>query len=205
MCSAASGEAIVLNLATLDLEQTRLEGNLVALRPWAPSDSGEMLAALDESRAEFFPWVRFALDLHSQDDCAGYIVRNRVEWLLGTRYSFAVEDCAGRRCVGGLDLFTRSENRRVYSIGYWLRTSAVGHGYMRDAVRVATGTALGALRAERLEIMCDARNRRSAAIPETLGYTYEGSLRNWTRAPDGTLAAMSVYARIPSDPPIPST
>jgi RimJ/RimL family protein N-acetyltransferase len=184
-----------------------LQSARVLLRPWTLDDAPELLAALDESREHFFPWLRFASRLRTLDDCRDHIVRGMADRLRGEAYSFAIvappnlappNDASS--LVGGIDLFQRDLIAGGYSIGYWLRLGATGQGYMTAAVRLVTAYALDELRANRVEIMCDVRNTGSAAVAERLGFAREGGLRDLRRAPDGRLATMLVYSLIPSDP-----
>jgi RimJ/RimL family protein N-acetyltransferase len=49
-------------------------------------------------------------------------------------------------------------------------------------------------------IRCDARNTRSAAVAERLGFVREAHLRNEARSTDGELRDTLVFSLIPSDP-----
>jgi RimJ/RimL family protein N-acetyltransferase len=178
-----------------------LRGARLTLRPLAPDDAAELLAALDESRERFAPWLRFPNRLRTVADCRDHIVCAQADWLLGDLYGFGVRDAATDRLLGGVDLFRRERDAGGYSIGYWLRTGAEGRGCMSAAVRLVTRFAFERIRASRVEIRCDAHNARSAAVAERLGFAREGALRNLNRAPDGTLATMLVFARVPDDPP----
>jgi RimJ/RimL family protein N-acetyltransferase len=181
-------------------EAAILRGSRVTLRQFVPDDAAEMLAALDESRERFSPWLRFPNRLRTVADCRDHIVRAQADWLLGDLYGFGVREAATDRLLGGVDLFRRERDAGGYSIGYWLRSSAEGRGCMSAAVRLVTRFAFERVGASRVEIMCDARNARSAAVAERLGFVREGALRNLNRAPDGTLATMLVFARVPTDP-----
>jgi RimJ/RimL family protein N-acetyltransferase len=83
-------------------------------------------------------------------------------------------------------------------IGYWLRTSHVGKGYMAEAVRVIARMALEQLKMQRVEIRCDERNARSRRVAELAGFKLEGIFRNEARETD-TIRNTCVYSRIPSD------
>jgi RimJ/RimL family protein N-acetyltransferase len=66
-------------------------------------------------------------------------------------------------------------------IGYWVRTSMTGQGYITEAVRTLTRFAFDVLGACRLEIRCDERNERSAGVARRAGFVLEGVLRNERR------------------------
>ena len=49
---------------------------------------------------------------------------------------------------------------------------------MTEATEAITNFAFTELNAKRVEIRCDTRNTKSRAIPERLGFTLEGILKN---------------------------
>ena len=55
-----------------------------------------------------------------------------------------------------------------------------------------------------MEIRCDPRNERSAAVPRRLGYTLDATLRANARGPDGEMRDTQVWALLrgefPSSP-----
>jgi len=58
----------------------------------------------------------------------------------------------------------------VLEIGYWLRTSQTGHGYMTAAVDALARVALALPGIERVALRHDAGNSRSAAVAERAGF-----------------------------------
>jgi RimJ/RimL family protein N-acetyltransferase len=175
-------------------------GARVVLRPLALEDAPALLEALEESREHFRPWLGFAERVGTLDTCRDYIVHAQVRWLRGEHYSYGLFDPASGRLLGGTDLVCRDPAVGCFSIGYWLRAGPEGHGYMSEAVRLVTRRAFDELGANRVAILCDVRNVRSAAVAERLGFRREGTLRGMLRARDGTLATMLLFARIPADP-----
>jgi RimJ/RimL family protein N-acetyltransferase len=106
--------------------------------------------------------------------------------------------------LGGLGLHVRSWEIGFFEIGYWLRASAEGRSYMREAVSLLVRFAARDLLASRLEIRCDARNKRSAGVAESLGFTREGLLRNNLLTPTGEMRDTLVFGLIPGDPAWPA-
>jgi ribosomal-protein-serine acetyltransferase len=82
-------------------------------------------------------------------------------------------------------------------IGYWVRTSMQGQGYITEAVRALTEFALNTLDMLRVEIRCNARNVRSAAVAERAGYTLEARLHHYERDVGGELRDTLIYAKFP--------
>lgn len=84
-------------------------------------------------------------------------------------------------------------------IGYWLRPDVEGRGFVSEMVKLMTGFAFAHLKAERIEIRCDAVNTRSAAVPRRLGFKEEALLRASRRNVDGTLSDTLVFAKTRAD------
>jgi RimJ/RimL family protein N-acetyltransferase len=62
-------------------------------------------------------------------------------------------------------------------MSYWLRTPYAGQGYMTEAAQKLVHFAFETFNLCRLEIWCDSRNERSAALARRLGFDHEGTIR----------------------------
>lgn len=62
-------------------------------------------------------------------------------------------------------------------IGYWLDQKHMGKGIVTQAVKKLLQIGFGTLNLNKIEIRCAVENTKSRAIPERLGFTYEGELR----------------------------
>lgn len=72
-------------------------------------------------------------------------------------------------------------------IGYWLDKKAEGRGLVIAACRKLIDHAFADLKLERVQIRCAVENIRSRAVPEKLGFSQEGILRQCERLPDRTV------------------
>jgi RimJ/RimL family protein N-acetyltransferase len=108
-------------------------------------------------------------------------------------------DRANGRLLGGSGLTRIDWNIRRFEIGYWLRESEVGQGYVTEAVQVLTRFAFEQLQANRVQIRMNPRNARSRAVPERLGFIYEGCLRNEFPDAQGNASDTDVFALLPDD------
>jgi ribosomal-protein-serine acetyltransferase len=80
--------------------------------------------------------------------------------------------------------------------GYWIRSSQSGIGLMTEAVNAVTQYALKQLQVKRIAITCDPDNLKSKNIPEKLGYTLEGKLKNHRKKPsNGGIGDTLIYAK----------
>lgn len=67
-------------------------------------------------------------------------------------------------------------NRKA-SIGYWLGEQFQGLGLMTKACKACIDYLFDEQHLHRVEIRCAVENKRSRAIPERLGFTNEGTIR----------------------------
>ncbi len=100
------------------------------------------------------------------------------------------------RWIGGSGLHRIDWDVPRFEIGYWVRASEEGKGYITEAVHAISAFAFEPLRAERVEIRCDALNTRSAAVARRCGYTLEATLRHDCRTPDGDLRDTLIFAML---------
>jgi RimJ/RimL family protein N-acetyltransferase len=82
-------------------------------------------------------------------------------------------------------------------VGYWVRTSRSGNGFIYEAVTAMTAYAFRQLRAVRVELVTDEDNSASRKVAERCQFRLEGILHHERRAPDGTLVNTCIYARLP--------
>jgi ribosomal-protein-serine acetyltransferase len=84
---------------------------------------------------------------------------------------------SGATLVGVIGLHLIDWPNRKTSIGYWVGQEHQGKGLVTSACAVLLDHCFGDLALNRVEIQCAVANRRSCAIPERLGFTREGVLR----------------------------
>jgi ribosomal-protein-serine acetyltransferase len=182
----------------LDIPE-ELSGLRVLLRPLKLRDAGAVWEAVQESRgrlAAWLPWVNAVQSLAAE---RAVIVGMRRRWKLRKDLVVGIFDRATGRYLGGSGLLRIDWDLRIFEVGYFLRTSAEGHGYATETVQLLTRLAFDRLRANRVEIYVDPRNIRSARVPERLGFVLEGMLRRVRAGADGRPADRQVFALIRED------
>jgi RimJ/RimL family protein N-acetyltransferase len=153
-----------------------------------------MNAAIRDSFAELREWMEWAREIPS-------VSESRMQQEHARRKFLAREDLQlilfkGDRIVGGTGLHRIDWDIPRFEIGYWVRTPDQRRGYVTEAVTTLESFAFEALGARRVEIRTDRRNARSRAIPERLGYDFEGVLRNDALHTDRSVRDTAVYAKI---------
>ena len=178
-----------------------LRGPRVVVRPYRLEDADALFAAVAESRQHIWPWMPWGDQHQTVDDSRDFILRTQAKWLLREDMTVGFFEASSERYLGGSGLHPRGWDVPAFEIGYWIRASAEGHGYVAETVRLLADFAFESLGAQRVMIRCDARNTRSAAVAERLGFVREAHLRNEVRThTDSALRDTLVFSLIPSDP-----
>jgi RimJ/RimL family protein N-acetyltransferase len=184
---------------TLIVLPSELRGSRVVLRPYRRDDAEHVFAAIDESRDHLRSWVTWVDNNRTVDDVRDYCIRSQASWLLRTELVLGIFDAASGRYLGGIELHDPDWQLRAFEIGYWLRVSAVGHGYATESTQLLADFALSRLQARRFTLRCSARNDASRRVAERAGFTLEGRLRNARLEPDGSISDELLYAIVPED------
>lgn len=175
----------------------RFETERLIIRAPRAGDGEAVNAAIHESLAELQPWMPWANPPPSPADTEGVLREAAAQWLTRTDLMMTLWRRRDGLFVGGSGLHRIDWSVPRMEIGYWCRTSMAGQGYITEAVRAITALAFEQLGAQRLEIRCEARNTRSAAVAERAGYALEARLHHHMRALDGTLQDTLLFVRFP--------
>ena len=154
-----------------------LADEVVALRPWRPSDAPVVVAALDGD-PEITRWLDQVPQPYGLDEAHAYIAACRRGWEEGTGASFAVLDAADERVLGSLGIRLADLPVGVAEAGYWVAREARGRGAATRALRLAARWILGHEGIERLQLRTDALNVTSQRVAEKAGFRREGVLRS---------------------------
>ena len=174
-------------------------GERVLVRPYRESDAEALFEAMNESREHLRPWMPFADEHQTVEESRNWIIHQMAEWLLRDELMLSIWAQSTGRYLGSTGLHPHNWEIGYFEIGYWLRPSAEGFGYVTEAVQLLTNYALDSLKANRLEIRCDELNVRSAAVPKRLGYVLEGRFRNYISTTDDRLRTTLIFSLIPTD------
>jgi RimJ/RimL family protein N-acetyltransferase len=161
-------------------------------------DAQEIVEAVNESLNELRPWMLWAAQPTTLEVQQSRLRRVMANWL--TREDLGLQLClkGTNTMVGGSGLHRMDWAAGKFEIGYWCRTKFVGQGYITEAVHGITHFAFRHLKANRVEIQCDASNERSTAIAKRCGFLLEGILRNDSRSVNGELRSTLVFSKISS-------
>lgn len=176
----------------------RLLGERIVVRSYTDEDAEELHEAIQESTEHLRPWMPWYNQHATVADTLDYLRRAQAAYLLREDFSLGIFSHEGR-FLGSSGIHVRDWNLPSFEIGYWIRQSEEGKGYITEAASLLTVWAFETHDAKRLIIRCFDRNVRSAAVAERLGYTFEGTMRNLLRDPAGDLVDMRCYSMLPEE------
>ena len=169
------------------------------LRAPRPGDGARLHAAVVESLAELRQWMPWAQEEQSAEATEAYVRQRAADWA-------ARRDLTLHAYLKGADTLVLSSGlhginweARTFEIGYWARTKFVGQGYVTEAVNGITRFAFTHLKANRVEIRCDAQNRRSASVAKRCGFYLEGVLRHDHLGVNGDVRDTIIFSKISPD------
>lgn len=173
-----------------------LAAERIVLRAIRPGWGERVNEAAIESLAELRPWMPWAQSAPSVADSEEWCRRAAGRMLLREELQYGLFRREDELFLGDCGVPRLNWEVMSFEIGYWLRSSCVGRGYMVEAVGCLTQFLQDRLKARRVEIRVDDRNRRSQRVAERAGFDLEGTLRCVGRTMQGGSADMRVYARV---------
>jgi len=173
------------------------ETERLVIRCPRPGDGPVVNRAIVQSLDRFRPWFPWADHAPTVDETEANLRRAQAAFLERTDLRLLLflrgDETA---LVGSSGLHRIKWAVPKFEIGYWATTGFEGKGYITEAVNGIAAFAFDTLGAARVEIECDARNERSAAVARRCGFTQEAHLRNHARDVDGALRDTLVFARV---------
>lgn len=186
------------NPILLDLP-ARLIGDRVVVRPWQAGDGQALFEAVDESREHILPYLPWGPSHESPEATEAMVRRWHANWLTREDMVLAILNHDESHVLGGTGIHRIDWNVSSFEIGYWIRESEHQKGYVTEAVRLVIKMICDYMQPSRIHIRCATSNSRSIAIPQRLGFTHEGTLRNTIRDTQGNLHDIETFSLIPGE------
>ena len=138
---------------------------------------GRLVAANESHLRPWMPWV----DGDRPASQLAFIEGRALPGFAGAD-GFECAIVLGGAIIGAAGVHDVSSRTRRGSIGYWIDAGAQGNGYVTKAVeaivdRCFTVGVFDGEPFERIDVLAEVDNLRSRAVPERLGFTFEGVLR----------------------------
>jgi RimJ/RimL family protein N-acetyltransferase len=169
------------------------------LHQYREEDAELVFEAIEESRAELERWMPWASFIRDAQQLRDDMPRSLEAWDRGEDYGYTIRRREDDRLLGSINYQDPNWAIPRFDLGYWMRTSETGKGYVSEAVRGLVRVAFGRLDATRVQIACDENNTRSVRVAEACGFQYEGRMRHDHRMPNDELISGVYYSLIDTD------
>jgi ribosomal-protein-serine acetyltransferase len=148
----------------------------IDLRLLSEADAAGLFRLVDENRSHLRRWLPWLETSTSVEHTREFIKGTLKRFADFAGFVYAVEFQGSLVGVVGHNSIDKA-NQISYP-GYWLSESHVGRGIMTCAVRALIEHAFAELHLNRIDIRVAVGNQKSQAIPDRLGFTREGVIRD---------------------------
>lgn len=159
-------------------------------------DSVAMFEARRESYAELSKWgtlIWRPLDEMTIEENDHFIKMKQDQFAAHKDIMILAFSSATGRLIGGGGLHKCDWQQRMFSLGYWIRTSEVRKGYATEIAQTLTDYAFQTFSATKLTSPHGDGNAASQKILENIGFQRVSVLKNQYKMGDGTVADDFLY------------
>ncbi|MQR94442.1 GNAT family N-acetyltransferase [Fictibacillus phosphorivorans] len=187
-----------MNPLLLDIPLQLNTKRLILRAPLQFGDEEIVNDAIKGSFNELKAWLSLFQEIPTIEETDILLKNAYINFLKRESFRFLIfEKDGGKDFIGTASLHRIDWDIPKCEIGYWMNTKFCGNGYMTEAVKELVDFGFNHLALKRIEIRCESRNVKSRFIPEKLGFTFEGTLRNDDLSADGSrLTDTCIYSRI---------
>ncbi|WP_175639130.1 GNAT family N-acetyltransferase [Metabacillus schmidteae] len=142
-----------------------------------PRHGNELYKLIDESRDNLGEWLSFPEKTNKVEDTLIFIVRSLKRLSENNGYWAGIWH---NGCIAGSIGFLYIDwSARKTEIGYWLGDEYIGKGLVTKATKRLIDHSFHDLDLRKVEINVSIKNLKSRTIPRRLGFTEEGTIRNF--------------------------
>jgi ribosomal-protein-serine acetyltransferase len=139
--------------------------------------AGELFNLIDGSRESIGKWLSFPEFTNEVQDTKTFIEKSLNRFASNNGYWAGIWHKG--KIAGSIGYLYLDWGNNKTEIGYWLGKDFEGLGLATKACNILIEHAFSELQLNKVEINVATRNIRSKAIPERLGFTKEGTIRNY--------------------------
>lgn len=156
------------------------------------SQAETIYAAVEANREHLRVWLPWVDSSRSPADTLRFLEEMEAKRAAAVTVAYGLWTGASE-LAGIIGMHDISLTNRNLQIGYWVAKAQERRGLISRACEAMLRVAFDTLGMERVEIRCAAGNHRSAAVPERLGFQFEGVLRRSAKL-HGDFVDMRVYS-----------
>ncbi len=121
---------------------------------------------------EWLPWVT---KMETLEHFKEYIATTHDRFSNNHDHAFVI--IQNGDVVGRIGIYNIDSTNHIGAIGYWIGNEFQGKGIVTKSCKTLLNYCFSDLELNRVEIRCATKNFRSQAVPERLGFTKEGIIR----------------------------
>jgi ribosomal-protein-serine acetyltransferase len=142
-----------------------------------PRHAKELYQVINDSRENIGKWLSFPKKTNKVDDSATFIEKSLKRLSENNGYWAGIWHNGS--IAGSIGFLYIDWSAKKTEIGYWLGDRFIGKGLATKAVKQFIDHSFNDLDLRKIEINVASENLKSRAIPERLGFTQEGTIRNY--------------------------
>ncbi|HEU5140747.1 MAG TPA: GNAT family protein [Bacillales bacterium] len=159
-------------------------------------DTKAVFALVDSNRDHLRQWLPWVDDTRNAADSRVFIEGAKKQFAENNGFQVGIWYKGELAGVAGFHEMDWKD--RKTEIGYWLGESFQRNGLMTKTCRALLDHAFGSLELNRVEICCGTGNVKSQGVPERLGFTKEGTIRDNERV-NGRFISHHVFGLLRSE------
>lgn len=142
-----------------------------------PRHAGELYKLISKSRESIGKWLSFPQKTNQVEDSLAFIKSSLNRLSENNGYWAGIWHKG--KIAGSIGFLYIDWDARKTEIGYWLGDEYTGRGLVTKSVNQFIAHSFSDLDLRKIEINVASENSKSRSIPERLGFTQEGIIRNY--------------------------
>ncbi|MGH0792427.1 GNAT family N-acetyltransferase [Bacillus cereus] len=155
---------------------TAFSTNRLIIRIPKPGDELVLYEAICHSISELKPWIKSLQQLPTKETIEALIINYNIQFLRRSTLPYLMFSKITGEFIGFVIFHEINWEILKFEVGYWIHSNFSKKGYMTEGVRRLVKFSFEELKANRVEIRCEAANTQSHIIPEKLHFKLEGIL-----------------------------
>ena len=147
----------------------------IQLKPMLEEHASMLFQLVDRNRKQLRAWLPWVDVMQSAEQFEQFIRGAGTREKEGLEASWLIFH--NGVLAGRIGIHYINQQNEQGAIGYWLGQDFEGNGIVTRACEKVIAYGFQRLRLNRIELKCGTGNQKSAAIPQRLGFTKEGVLR----------------------------
>lgn len=146
------------------------------LKTLAINEAEKLYRLIDKNRVQIGEWLMWVDKTKSVEDVEKMIAEYNGRREKGEGINFGIWYQA--KLIGYVSFAYIDKDRRKGRLAYWLDSDYQGNGIITKSCKRLVAYGFNDLNLQRIEINCAEGNNKSRGIPERLGFTEEGIIRD---------------------------